>query len=254
MVAHCICPQMARSHHPCRRTLIFDLGDVLFSWSAKTLTTISPKLLKKILNSPTWSDFECGRLSIAECYNRVAHKFDVPASEVAKAFAQARDSLQANSVLISAIHELKKACGETLAVYAMSNISKEDYEVLLSKDADWSVFDRVFTSGHAGMRKPDLDFYRYVLAETKTQAREAIFVDDKFENVFSARSLGMTGIIFNNTPDIIRTLRNVCGNPVARGRDYLRRNARNMHSVAENGITVRDNFAQLLILEATNDG
>lgn len=155
--------------------------------------------------------------------------------------------------MISAIHELKEEYGDRLSVYAMSNISKEDYDVLKTKNADWTIFDRIFTSGHAGMRKPDLGFYRYVLEEIQTSAQSAVFVDDKFENVFSARSLGMTGIVFDTTNNVIRSLRNLCGDPVERAKQYLMSNAKQMHSVAENGMVIRDNYAQLLLLEATHD-
>lgn len=236
-----------------RKTLTLDLGDVLFTWSASTKTSISPKVLKKILASTIWSEYECGRISEATCYDQVADKFAIAASEVAEAFTQARNSLQANSGMISAIHELNHACGDRLSVYAMSNISNEDFEVLSSKDADWSVFDRIFTSGHAGMCKPDLGFYRYVLEETRTLAQDAIFVDDKFENVLSARSLGMVAIVFDTTNNVVRRLKNLCGDPIERGVQYLRSHAKQMDSITENGVTFRDNFAQLLILEATHD-
>lgn len=84
-------------------------------------------------------------------------------------------------------------------VYAMSNVSKEDYAVLSTKLADWSVFNRVFTSGHAGMRKPDLSFYRHVLEETGLAPEEAVFIDDKMANVLAARSLGITSIVFDDS-------------------------------------------------------
>lgn len=236
-----------------KRTLIFDIGDVLFTWSANTKASVSPKLLKEMLSSNIWVEYECGRLSDIACYGQLAKRFAIPANEVAHAFSQARDSLQANIEMLEVIRELKKAYGESLSVYAMSNISKEDYVVLASKDADWSIFDRIFTSGHAGMRKPDLAFYHHVLEETQTLAQDVIFIDDKFENVFSARSLGMSGVVFDNTANVARTLRNICGDPVGRGKDYLWRNAKCMDSLAENGMVIRDNYAQLLILEATQN-
>lgn len=148
---------------PVYNTLICDFGDVLFSWSANTKSTISPKVLRKILSSPTWFEYECGRLSEKACYERIGHEFGFEPSEVANAFSQARDSLQPNDKLIAIIRELKAQSGGNLRVFAMSNISLPDYAVLRKKTADWDIFDRVFTSGAAGERKPNLSFYRHVL-------------------------------------------------------------------------------------------
>lgn len=238
---------------PSYSTLILDLGDVLFSWSATTKTTIPPKTLKLIVSSPPWVDYECGRITQEVCYEQVGERFALPPSEVAEAFSQAQDSLQSNDTMISLVHELKKSSNGALRVYAMSNISKPDYSVLAKKPADWSVFDQVFTSGHAGMRKPGLPFYRHVLEATHTAPQDAIFVDDKFENVFAARSLGLHGILFDNTASVSRKLRNLLGNPVRRGKEYLSRNAKQLHTVTDSNIIIQENYAQILILGATKN-
>ena len=236
--------------------IIFDLGDVLFKWSANTTTTISPRTLRSILNSPTWFDYERGQLGEADCYATVSSEFDVSVEEVRRAFQDARNSLQANHNLIHLIRELKAQSNGGLRIYAMSNISLPDWEVLRTKTADWSIFDAVFTSGAAGERKPQLGFYRYVISATGLRPQQTIFVDDKFENVLSARSLGFCGIVFEEEPTVRHTLRNLVGNPIQRGREFLRHNARNFRSVtkatpSQASVVVEENFASLLILEAT---
>lgn len=234
-------------------TLILDLGDVLFSWSASTKASISSKTLKLMLSSPPWLEYECGRITQEVCYHRLGERFSIRPSEVAEAFNQARDTLQSNDGMISLIHELKKSSDGALHVYAMSNISKPDYIVLAKTPADWSVFDQVFISANVGMRKPGLPFYRHVLEATHTAPQDAIFVDDKFENVFAARSLGLRGILFDNTVNVSKKLRNLLGNPVQRGQEFLSRNAQQHHSVTDTNIVVYDNYAQLLILDASHD-
>ncbi|KAG2342940.1 HAD-like protein [Suillus weaverae] len=234
-------------------TLIFDIGDVLFSWSPQTKTSISPKALRKILSSPTWIDYERGRISQAECYARVGVEFSVDPTEVGRAFQDARDSLQSNEELISVIRHLKARSDGRLHVFAMSNISAPDYEVLRTKPADWSLFDGIFTSAGVGERKPNLGFYKAVISSTGVDPSRTIFVDDKIENVLSARSLGMRGIVFDDHRKVVRALYNLLGDPVERGRQYLTANAKKLLSVTDNGILLRENFAQLLILEATDN-
>ncbi|KAG6841897.1 hypothetical protein C0991_005627 [Blastosporella zonata] len=239
-------------------TVIFDLGDVLFKWSPETKTSISSRTLRDILSSPTWFDYERGRLSESECYAKVGEEFILEPDEIARAFQQARDSLQADDELISLIRQLKAQMNGQLQVFAMSNISLPDYEILRTKPADWTIFDQVFTSGAAGERKPNLGFFRQVLSTTGVDPHSTIFVDDRSENVLSARSLGLYGIIFDNPESVGRALRNLIGDPIARGREFLRQNAGRLLSVTDRtekypAIELRENFAQLLILEATGE-
>ena len=233
--------------------LILDLGDVLFSWSPHTKTSIPPKTLKAILASPTWADYECGLLSQQVCYARISNEFHIPPSEITEAFNQARDSLQSNDEMLAFVRELKHQSNGRLRVYAMSNISRPDYDYLRTKPADWSLFDKVYTSADAGERKPNLGFYRHVLDDIAADPRSVVFVDDKPENVLSARSFGMRGIVFDDQKRVIQAIRNAIEDPVQRAKSYLQRNAKLHDSVTSNGVTLKENFAQLLILEATCD-
>ena len=198
-------------------------------------------------------EYETGRIDQDACYRQIAQQFSVPVLEIAEAFSQAADSLQPNNAMVSFICDLKDASRGAVKVYAMSNVSKEDYLVLSTKMVEWSVFDRVFTSGHAGMRKPDLSFYRYVLQETKLAPEEAVFIDDKNTNVLAARSLGIHSIVFDDNSKVARTLSNVFGGPVGKGYEFLYRNAKRFDTITECGVVVPENFAQLLILDATQD-
>ncbi|KAG2033750.1 Haloacid dehalogenase-like hydrolase-domain-containing protein [Suillus americanus] len=234
-------------------TLIFDIGDVLFSWSPQTKTSISPETLREFLSSPTWIDYERGRITQAECYAGVGAEFSVDPTEVGRAFQDARNSLQSNEELISVIRHLKARSDGMLHVFAMSNISAPDYESLRTKPVDWSVFDGIFTSAGVGERKPNLGFYKAVISSTGADPSRTIFVDDKMENVLSARSLGMHGIFFDDRRKVVRALYNLLGDPVERGRQYLTVNAKKLLSVTDNGIVLRENFSQLLILEATGN-
>jgi FMN phosphatase YigB (HAD superfamily) len=234
-------------------SLFLDLGDVLFNWSPETKTSISPRQLKKILSSDTWREYECGRLTQKQCYQHIARQFSLEVTEIATAFSQARDSLCSNDDMISAVRQLKTESHGSLRVYAMSNISLPDYRYLRTKPADWAIFDDVFASAAVGQRKPNPGFYEYVLKATNTEPKNAIFVDDKVENVLSAECLGFHGILFSDSLLVAQALRNLLGDPLKRGQAFLDRNAKMMVSETDNSISIKDNFAQLLILEATNN-
>ena len=230
------------------RGIIFDLGDVLLTWSPATNTTISPKTLRKFLSSPSWFEYECGRLKQDACYEKIAKEFTVDVSQVAEAFSRAHESLQPDNKLLNFIIDLRKR--SLLKVYAMSNIGKEDFAAL-SQKMDWSMFDRVFASGETGMRKPNPDFYRHVLQEIKLAPEQVVFVDDKQENVLAAEVLGMKAFVFDQST--IRNLQTLLDSPITRGCEYMYRNAKQFDSITESGVVLADNFAQLLILEAMQD-
>jgi len=86
----------------------------------------------------------------------VAHEFGLKAKEVEEAFQGACGSVTSRSSMVNLIliRELKPGCG----VYTMSNISAPDWEVLMTKGADWDIFDGVFTSAAAGKRKPNVGY------------------------------------------------------------------------------------------------
>lgn len=80
-------------------------------------------------------------------------------------------------------------------------------------------------------------------------------MDDKLENVLSARSFGLHGIVFpkGDSDSVKCALRSLIGDPTLRGRNYLRKNARRLYSITDDGNTFQENFAQLLILELMGD-
>jgi FMN phosphatase YigB (HAD superfamily) len=126
--------------------VIFDLGDVLFTWALSTPKSPLPaKVLRNILHSFHWFEYEKGNLEEHEVYSLVAQEFNVAPSDVENAFQAARDSLKSNPKMLEVIWELKKA---GLSIYAMSNISAPDWEVLTTKATveEWALFDHTFTS------------------------------------------------------------------------------------------------------------
>jgi HAD superfamily hydrolase (TIGR01509 family) len=230
------------------QAIIFDLGDVLFTWSAKTKTDVPPAVLRKILSSHTWFEYERGRITREDCFETVARESSLHKSQVAKAFKQAHQSLQPDEAVVAFLKDLRS--NGRLKVYAMSNIGKEDF-VDLEDKMDWSLFDGVYASGDVGMRKPDPEFFRYVLDNIKIAPDRVMFVDDKRENVASAESLGINSFLFSDST--ILDLRTQLDDPYPKGLAYLHQNAQQFNSITNYGTSIPDNFAKLLILEATED-
>ncbi|KAF4619081.1 hypothetical protein G7Y89_g14766 [Cudoniella acicularis] len=234
--------------------LIVDLGNVLFTWSPETKTSISRSTFHSILNTQTWNEYECGHLSETQCYAEIAETFSLDTTEIQQAFKDTRNSLQPNSELFTELKALKSAAGRKLQLVAFSNISAPDWDSLSNKSTDWDVFDNIITSHSIRQRKPNIKVYIKMFEQAGIEAAgSAIFVDDKLENVISARSLGVTGIVFDNTENVIRRLRNLLGNPLERANEFLKKNVGNLESMTDGGVIIQDNFSQLMILDITGD-
>ena len=125
--------------------VIFDFGDVLFTWSLSSSQSLPAKTIGSILRSVHWQEYEKGNLTEDETYSLVAQSFNVSAVDVKSSFEAARNTLQCNQKILEVIREIKES---GLAVYAMSNISAPDWKFLSTKCTaeEWALFDNIFTS------------------------------------------------------------------------------------------------------------
>ena len=127
-------------------SVIFDLGDVLFTYSTSSSTSpISPVLLRRLLHSSIWFEYEKGNLTEEESYAQLAREYNLSANDVARSSSLARESLKSNSDVIDAIKAIK-ASGRQ--VFAMSNMSAPDWDVVKEKlePSQWALFDEIFIS------------------------------------------------------------------------------------------------------------
>lgn len=205
------------------RNIIMDIGDVLVTMSLDTTTTIPANTFRTILTSPTWGRYECGKLTEPECYRMVAEEHNLDVDEFTCGFNQdIRGSITLNQPLFAYLRQLKSELGPALRLYVMSNISQPDIELLLAKHPDeWAIFEEIFPSSKVGTRKPRLGFYRHALDSIGANPKDVVFVDDKAENVLTAKSFGMHGVVFKQLEEFRRVMRCLVCNPISRGADYL---------------------------------
>ena len=81
--------------------------------------------------------------------------------------------------------------GGRYTMAALNNESRELNEYRIRTFGLREVFHVFFSSCYTGRRKPDPDAYRYALALTDRAPDEALFLDDRPENIAAAASLGL---------------------------------------------------------------
>ncbi|MDO5746580.1 MAG: HAD family phosphatase [Actinomycetaceae bacterium] len=69
------------------------------------------------------------------------------------------------------------------------------------------LMEDVVVSGYERIAKPDHEIYRRALQRFGLNAAEAVFIDDKPENVQAAKEVGMDGFVFYDAVDAANQLR-----------------------------------------------
>jgi putative hydrolase of the HAD superfamily len=59
-----------------------------------------------------------------------------------------------------------------------------------------NLFDREFYSYHIGKAKPDAGFFKFILRELRVPPESVLFIDDREDNVTSAKAVGLQASLF----------------------------------------------------------
>ena len=95
------------------------------------------------------------------------------------------------------------------AGYRTALLSNMQFDMIVHMRANFpwlSHFDHQIFSAEVRMIKPDAAIYRHCLDRLGVQPHEAIFVDDREENIVTARSLGIKAFRFRSVAELRRDL------------------------------------------------
>ncbi|KAF5359925.1 hypothetical protein D9758_013986 [Tetrapyrgos nigripes] len=156
--------------------IIFDLGDVLFTWSTPSTSLpscINAHIFKDMLRSQVWHEYEKGNLCPEQLYGLLSDKFNTPPHVIKDALDHARLSLRSDPAMVQTLHQLR-AKGHKL--FAMSNISAFDFEYLQKNiHMEWSLFDDIFISQ---LREKRTDWMREEILNDKNAYRDVSRIHD----------------------------------------------------------------------------
>jgi epoxide hydrolase-like predicted phosphatase len=180
------------------KLLIFDLGNVLLRYDdSQYYEYVSKKYgfkyekvasIMERYNTKLYT----GRMKNSEFLRSVSKSLHIPIEklEFEKYFIK---KAKVNKKLTDSALSLKRK----YKIVILTNIYMSRYRST-QKVFDISQFDRVFASCFIGMRKPDENAYRYVLKKCRVKPGEAIFIDDRKENIAGAKKVGIKSILFRN--------------------------------------------------------
>ncbi len=181
-------------------TIIFDLGNVLVKDSTKVLETRykfdNLPRSKQLRYIRTFHQSETGKASTAELL-KVIHETLVP-NMTPKQIEQ----FNVNTPLLPSwrLAVKLKAAGYRVAIFS-NNQKTWPKKIGAYNHVDFFQFPFI-NSATVGLRKPNLNMYRYLINKLNIDPRETIFIDDREKNLPPAQKLGIT--TYHYTGDFVK--------------------------------------------------
>lgn len=69
------------------------------------------------------------------------------------------------------------------------------------------IFDPIIISCEVNCAKPDKQIYKIILKNLNIDANKCLFVDDRSENIATAKNLGMSVLLARNTKNTVKQIR-----------------------------------------------
>ncbi len=191
--------------------VIWDLGGVILKtedtshrekWE-KRFDLESWGLEKLVVGNPISQSASKGNASIEDIWDYVQSKLGMEDEEM---YAFRKDFFAGDEVdleLMAFIRQIKtkfKSGMITNAWPGMRHFIEQEWDI-----AD--AFEDIVVSAEIHLVKPDPEIYELALDQLKVPAQEAVFIDDFIENIEGAENVGMTGIHFRSTAEVMEKLR-----------------------------------------------
>ncbi len=182
-------------------TIIFDLGGVLahLDWDkvCAPLADLSDQsydaVMKEVRNGPIVEASMLGHLTPHEFHRSLCAKIKVeipfdPFIDIWNGLLNADEDMASLVEELGSEHSLALA-SNTDAIHLA--YAREHFRVM-------AAFEHSFLSYEMGLLKPDPGYFHHVLYGLWASPVNCIFIDDRSENVRSARNLGMKALVFES--------------------------------------------------------
>lgn len=191
--------------------VVFDIGNVLIRWDPRLLYRPlfdeNEALMEDFLSSVCTHDWnqEMDRgMSFAEGVARLtAERPDC--AELIRIYDECWQQMVPGAI-DGTVELLERLKARGVPLYALTNFSAEKFAETLERFDFLKLFDGIVVSAHERLIKPDPRFYRVLFERHRIAPERAVFIDDLPANIEVARSLGMTGWVFDGPEPLERRL------------------------------------------------
>lgn len=188
------------------KAIIFDLGGVILNIDYQRTVDEFKKLgvphfgeiFSQFKQSSFTDDFEKGRISENDFYETVKAKTEVDFS-----FSEFRAAWNAMLLDLPPQRiEILKKLSEQYRLFLFSNTNETHYNKFITKvESDFDIlFEKTYYSHQFGLRKPDKFAFQTLLERNNLVAEETLFIDDSYQHIESANSLGIRTLLIQEKP------------------------------------------------------
>lgn len=194
------------------KNYIFDFGNVLGEFYPDKLTIpyVSNNEERNIISEVVfdrlyWDKLDIGAITDDEVKKEISERLPKELGEIG---CLVYDSWIKTMTPVKGMHEL--ICdihNNGNNVYLLSNISlgfARNYKCVNWLNELFEMFDGLVMSGTIGIAKPDKRIFKYMLKTFKLEATECLFIDDRIENLESAKTFGIHGYLFDGSAELLR--------------------------------------------------
>lgn len=193
------------------KALLFDFGDTVFVPDWKGMNeAMKEKTGLSIFMSPALKQFYgeevlVGKASMRDIFEKMIVEADV-AKSPQEVVAIYTTCYKKHTLIDQNMLDLIQKIQGGVAVYGFSN-TNEIHAKVNEERGLFTIFKKVFLSYKLGVRKPDKRAFEAVLREINFQPEEVIFIDDREENVKSARELGIHALQYRSYEQLVENLK-----------------------------------------------
>ncbi len=186
------------------RAVIFDVGHVLVDWDLRHiyrrqgLASDEVERIVSTIVTPEWHfQSDAGR-PLAEMVAERQAEFPADAQHVATYAERFTDSIPGGIAGMEAL--LADLDGAGVPLFAITNFGAEHWARFRPMQPMLARFRDVVVSGEERLTKPDPAIYTLALARFGLTPAEALFIDDRPDNIAAAEALGIAGHVFTDEP------------------------------------------------------
>jgi epoxide hydrolase-like predicted phosphatase len=196
------------------RAFLFDFGGVLYRnpdmhwmrrWQA-LLGLANDPVANAFLNSPEESpymiDVMLGKISEDEIWAMAAERYHVAPVLLNRL---RKGVISRKRINLEVVHFLEglRPCYKTAILSNASNKARQMFTEPLRLDR---VVDTMIISAEEGLAKPDERIYHVALNRLGALPEEAVFLDDRLENIEAAWRVGMQAVQFHDTAQALAAM------------------------------------------------
>lgn len=183
-------------------TLLFDLGNVLVEWNPaylyEKIFTNGEQLqyfLENICTGEWHTQQDAGR-DIQEATEALVQQHPEWEPQIRAFYSRWKEMFRgAIEGSVEILRELKE---KGYKLYALSNWNADLFKQTEADFPFLHLFDGIILSGEVKMVKPNIEIYTLLLHQFSIKPEQALFIDDRKDNIKAAQELGIRSILFQS--------------------------------------------------------